>query len=250
MIGMLSALFSAHALLTICFQPRSGMSVGFSALTPGSTCSLGASAGGRSTSGRGCVSVVACADWAAARRAAFSSTRSRIRSTALSRWLVPAMSSPWLESVSVGGGRVGAGRSVARPAPGELGEAAGSGPVDGRLRGREDGALQRGGQHDLAHLVLALQRARGVFLVGDLLPDLLEDDPGQGSGQDAADQADRPVGELRSLAHCRLLEVLTGFLLVPERFRVLERFRRHTTRPTVIATSASAAPSTTGGLSR
>src|SRR4051794_5401087 len=183
MIGMLSALFSAHARLTICFQPLSGIWVGFSALTPGSACSLGASCGGRSASsggrpasGRGCVAA-ACSDaWAAARRAAFSSTRCLIRSTALSRWPVPVMSSPW----QMGGKEVPASgswrsrASVARPAPGELGEAARADAVDGRLRGGEDGALKGGSEHDLAQAVLALQRARCVVLVGDLLPDLLE----------------------------------------------------------------------------
>src|SRR3954466_10557208 len=51
MIGMLSALFSAHARLRICFHPRHGMSVGFSAWMPGSSCGLGASAGGLFGSG-------------------------------------------------------------------------------------------------------------------------------------------------------------------------------------------------------
>ena len=101
---------------------------------------------------------------AARRRAAFSSTRSRMRSTALSRCLVPAMRSP--SDVrsgvgSMGGCRVRVGCSVARPRAGELGEPAGAGPVDGGLRRGEDGALDRGGQHDLAHLVLALQGASG-----------------------------------------------------------------------------------------
>ena len=82
MIGMLSALFSAHDLLTICFQPAHGISVGLSAWMPGSSRSLGAPAGGRSGSGCGAAD---CDFAAAARRAAFSSTRSRIRSTALSR---------------------------------------------------------------------------------------------------------------------------------------------------------------------
>ena len=91
MIGMLSALFSAQARLRICFQPRHGIWVGFSAWMPGQLRGLGEPGGGRSgsvTGGRDAASFAAAA--AAARRAAFSSTRSRIRSTALSRgWCRP-----------------------------------------------------------------------------------------------------------------------------------------------------------------
>src|SRR5215213_4699386 len=153
MIGMLSALFSAHERLRICFHPLHGICVGFSAWMPGSSCGLGEPSGGRFGSGCGAVPAFVAAA-AAARRAAFSSTRSRMRSTALSRCLVPAT-------------------SVARPVAGQLGEAAGAGAVDGRLGGGEDGPLQRRGEHDLAHPVLALQRVGGVVLVRDPLPDLL-----------------------------------------------------------------------------
>src|SRR5919112_1688764 len=186
MIGMLSALFSAHARRTICFQPRQGISVGLSALMPGSCCSLGAPGGGSLARGSG---PRASAARAAARRAAFSSTRSRMRSTALSRCRVLAT-------------------SVARPVAGQLGEAAGAGAVDGRLGRGEDGPLQRRGEHDLAHPVLALQRIGGVVLVRDPLPDLLEDGTGDDTGQDAAEQADRPVDQLGSLAAAHLVLLL------------------------------------------
>src|SRR3954451_24726977 len=46
MIGMLSALFSAHDRLRICFQPFHGIWVGFAALMPGSSSELGAPCGG------------------------------------------------------------------------------------------------------------------------------------------------------------------------------------------------------------
>src|SRR4051794_8331804 len=247
MIGMLSALFSAQARLRICFHPRHGIAVGLSAWMPGSSCGVGASAGGRL--GSGCplpvlpaalaalAALVASA--AAARRAAFSSTRSRMRSTALSRGLVPVTelllgcaegtTSALLKELE-------GPLSVAGPAAGEPGEGAGPGPVDGGFGGREDGALDRRGQHHLAHPVLALQGRRCVVLVRDRLPDLLEDDAAQCSGQDAADQADRPVGELGSLAQRVLLDVA--------------RFRRKTIRPTTSPTSARVAPMTAGGLSR
>src|SRR3954469_24940118 len=140
MIGMLSALFSAHDRLTTCFQPGRGIWLGLLASTPGSAFSSGASAGGWSASGRaGAWAGRSWAAWAAAaRRAAFSSTRSRIRSTALSRWVVPAMTFP-LEMVG----------SVARPRAGELLEPAGSGTLDRGLRGGEDRALDGRGEHDL-----------------------------------------------------------------------------------------------------
>src|SRR5918998_873470 len=191
MIGMLSALFSAQARRTICFQPRQGISVGLSAVMPGSSCSPGAPGGSRSACGWG---PRASAALAAARRAAFSSTRSRMRSTALSRFRVPAT-------------------SVARPVAGQLGEPAGPGAVDGRLGRREDGALQGCGEHDFPHPVLALQRVRRVLLVRHALPDLLEDGTGDHAGQDAAEQADRPVDELGSLAagHFVLLTARRAF---------------------------------------
>ena len=101
----------------------------------------------------------------------------------------------------------------------------------GRLGRREDRALDRGGDHDLAHLVLALQRRRGVVLLGDELPDLLEDRPGEGPGDQAGDQADRPVGELCSLAQ--------RFLLV-RGTRAAARLLRTITRPTTRPTRATA----------
>src|SRR3712207_429385 len=190
MIGMLSALFSAQARWTICFQPRHGISVGLSAVTPGSCSSLGAPDGSRSACGCG---PRASAALAAARRAAFSSTRSRMRSTALSRFRVPAT-------------------SVARPAAGQLGEAARARAVDGRLGGGEDRALQGRGEHDLAHPVLALQGVGCVVLVRHALPDLLEDGARDHTGQDAAEQADRPVDEFGSLAaHLVLLTARRAF---------------------------------------
>src|SRR5437764_110460 len=51
MIGMLSAVFSAHDRLTICCQPRHGIWVGFSAPTPGSRSGPGTSGG---SGGGGC----------------------------------------------------------------------------------------------------------------------------------------------------------------------------------------------------
>ncbi len=97
MIGMLSALFSAHARLRICCHPRRGISVGLSASTPGNRASwplplsfaflrrsVAVRAGPRS-------SARSAASRAAARRAAFSSTRWRMRSTALSGRLMPSM---------------------------------------------------------------------------------------------------------------------------------------------------------------
>src|SRR3954471_9055649 len=206
MIGMLSALFSAHARLRICFQPFHGICVGFSAWMPGSSAGLGAPGGGVPGSRAG---GAAAALAASALRAAFSSTRSRIRSTALSRGLVPVT---W---VLLG--------SVARPGAGEPLEAARTGPVYRRLGGREDRALDRGGDHDLGHRVLALQRARGVVLLRHDLPDLLEHDPGQGARQDPADQSDRPVGELQSLAQ--------RFLLVPRAARFLRKITTTATSP-------------------
>src|SRR4051795_3956333 len=210
MMGMLSALFSAHARLTTCFHPRSGISVGFSAWMPGSSCSLGAPGGSCCGSAEPLAAPLCAAPlfaappFAAARRAAFSSTRSRIRSTALSRLLVPVIAvSLWMwaamrpsavrvraPGVRSPGARA---RSVARPGAGHLAEAMGSRAVYGGLRGREDGALDRGGEDDLPHRVLALQCARGVVLLGDELPDLLEDGPRHDAGQDPAQQADRPV---------------------------------------------------------
>src|SRR5918911_1338886 len=184
-----------------------------------------------------------------------------MRSTALSRCRVPAT-------------------SVARPVAGQLGEAAGAGTVDGRLGRGEDGALQRRGEDDLLHRVLALQRVGGVVLVRHALPDLLEDRAGHHTGQDAAEQADRPVGELGSLAaaHLPLLLARRAFAVL---FAVLRaalraafsaaalraaatfaarfacRFatrrslvpRRHTSRPSSAARPAPA-PMTVGGLSR
>src|ERR671933_829212 len=46
--------------------------------------------------------------------------------------------------------------------------------VDGRLGRGEDGALQRRGEDDLLHRVLALQCIRSVVLVRHALPDLFE----------------------------------------------------------------------------
>src|SRR5687768_15181042 len=162
MIGMLSAEFSAHARLTICFQPLSGMSVGFSACRPGSSPSVGEPGGGRCGSGcGGSASALA----AAARRAAFSSTRCLMRSTALSRGLVWAISFPLLSGRPVAAVAGDAGRdAVSRPVPGsvagpgarQLGEGARTGAVDRGLGGGEDRTLQRGRDHDLAHPVLAL----------------------------------------------------------------------------------------------
>src|SRR4051794_33607525 len=256
MMGMLSALFSAHARLTICFHPRSGISVGFSAWMPGSSCSLGAPGGGCCGSAEPFAApVFAVAVFAAARRAAFSSTRSRIRSTALSRLLVPviavslwmwaAMRPPAVRVRAPGVRSPGArARSVARPGAGHLAEAMGSRAVYGGLRGREDGALDRGGEDDLPHRVLALQCARGVVLLRDELPDLLEDGPRHDAGQDPAQQADRPVDELDSLAQRLLLSALTASSLD------VARFRRQITRPATSPTRAIAPPSTSDGSSR
>src|SRR4051794_4644748 len=262
MIGMLSALFSAHARFTTCFHPRSGISVGFSAWMPGSSCSLGAPGGGCCGSAEPLCAAPLCAaplcaapPFAAARRAAFSSTRSRIRSTALSRLLVPviavslwmwaAMRPPAVRVRAPGVRSRGAhARSVARPGAGHLAEAMGSRAVYGGLRGREDGALDRGGEDDLPHRVLALQCARGVVLLRDELPDLLEDGPRHDAGQDPAQQADRPVDELDSLAQRLLLSALTASSLD------VARFRRQITRPATSPTRAIAPPSTSDGSSR
>src|SRR3954469_10709458 len=271
MMGMLSALFSAHARLTICFHPRSGISVGFSAWMPGSSCSLGAPGGGCCGSAEPFAAPVFAAPvfaapvfaapvfsappFSAARRAAFSSTRSRIRSTALSRLLVPVIAGAlWLwaamgppavrvraPGVRSPGARV---RSVARPGAGHLAEAMGSRAVYGGLRGREDGALDRGGEDDLPHRVLALQCARGVVLLRDELPDLLEDGPRHDAGQDPAQQADRPVDELGSRAQRLLLRALTASSLD------VARFRRQITRPATSPTRAIAPPRTSDGSSR
>src|SRR3954452_4447183 len=234
MIGMLSALFSAQARLTICFQPPHGIWLGFWAWMPGSSCGLGASGGGVSGSPRSGADVAFAA---AARRAAFSSTRSRIRSTALSWGLVPVMAVPPVGAAVAGTGPgPPLGRSVARPGAGQLGEPAGPGAVDGGLRRGEDGALERGGEDHLAHRVLALQRGRCVVLVRHSLPDLLEDDPAQAPGEDATDEADRPVGDLCSLAQRFLLR--------------MARLLRTTIRPNTSPTSVMALPIPTGGLSR
>src|SRR3954447_18239719 len=271
MMGMLSALFSAHARLTTCFHPRSGISVGFSAWMPGSSCSLGAPGGGCCGSAEPFAAPVFAAavlaaplfaaplfagpPFAAALRAAFSSTRSRIRSTALSRLLVPviavslwmwaAMRPPAVRVRAPGVRSPGArARSVARPGAGHLAEAMGSRAVYGGLRGREDGALDRGGEDDLPHRVLALQCARGVVLLRDELPDLLEDCPRHDAGQDPAQQADRPVDELDSLAQRLLLRALTASSLD------VARFRRQITRPATSPTRAIAPPRTSDGSSR
>src|SRR3954451_3481807 len=271
MIGMLSALFSAHARFTTCFHPRSGISVGFSAWMPGSSCSLGAPGGGCCGSAEPLAAPLCAAPlcaappfaappfaappFAAARRAAFSSTRSRIRSTALSRLLVPviavslwmwaAMRPPAVRVRAPGVRSPGAhARSVARPGAGHLAEAMGSRPVYGGLRGREDGALDRGGEDDLPHRVLALQCARGVVLLRDELPDLLEDRPRHDAGQDPAQQADRPVGELGSRAQRLLLRALTASSLD------VARFRRQITRPATSPIRAIAPPRTSDGSSR
>src|SRR3954468_14488581 len=266
MMGMLSALFSAHARLTTCFHPRSGISVGFSAWIPGSSCSLGAPGGGCCGSAEPFAAPVFAAPvfaapvfsappFSAARRAAFSSTRSRIRSTALSRLLVPVIAvSLWMwaamrppavrvraPGVRSPGARV---RSVARPGAGHLAEAMGSRAVYGGLRGREDGALDRGGEDDLPHRVLALQCARGVVLLRDELPDLLEDGPRHDAGQDPAQQADRPVDELDSLAPRLLLSALPASSLD------VARSRRQITRPATSPPRAIAPPSTSDGSSR
>src|SRR3954453_22984831 len=266
MMGMLSALFSAHARLTICFHPRSGISVGFSAWMPGSSCSLSAPGGGCWGAAEPFAApvfaapvfaapVFAAPPFAAALRAAFSSTRSRIRATALSRLLVPviavslwmwaAMRPPAVRVRAPGVRSPGArARSVARPGAGHLAEAMGSRAVYGGLRGREDGALDRGGEDDLPHRVLALQCARGVVLLRDELPDLLEDGPRHDAGQDPAQQADRPVDELDSLAQRLLLSALTASSLD------VARFRRQTTSPATSPTRAIAPPSTSAGSSR
>src|SRR5947209_8548149 len=123
--------------------------------------------------------------------------------------------------------RCGRCRSVARPRAGDLREPAGAGALDGGLRRGEDGALDRGGEDDLAHRVLALQRLGCVLRVGDPLPDLLEDHSRDGTGRDAPDEADRLVGQLSSLAQ-RLLLRCPCFL-------------RQTTIPTTTATIATPA---------
>src|SRR3954469_13765082 len=234
MIGMLSALFSAQARLTICTQPRAGISVGFSASTPGSCASLGM--GWRARSASRCsvrtdvaddapVTVGASAARssairAAARRSAFSCTRCRIRSTELSGRPV------WTMGLVLFSGD---GRSVAGPGAGELGEAPGAAPADQGLDHGDDRAAQGGGEEDLAQPVLALHRGRGVVLACDLLPDQLEDRRGDRAGHQAPDQPDRTVGDLGALAH---------------------RFLLHTTIPRITATRAASAPTTAGGLSR
>src|SRR3954470_5795955 len=233
MIGMLSALFSAHARLTICFQPPAGISVGFSASTPGSSFSLGMCWRGRAASrcsvrtdvadeAPGTVGASAArssAIRAAARRSAFSCTRCRIRSTELSGRPV------WTMGIVLFSGD---GRSVARPGAGELGEAPGAAPADQGLDHGDDRAAQGGGEEDPAQPVLALHGGGGIVLVRDLLPDQLEDRRGDRAGHQAPDQPDRTVGDLGALAH---------------------RFL-HITTPTITATRAATAPRTTGGLSR
>src|SRR3712207_540494 len=93
-----------------------------------------------------------------------------------------------------------------------LSEAAGARAVDGRLGGGEDRALQGRGEHDLAHPVLALQGVGRVVFVRHALPDLLEDGARDHTGQDAAEQADRPVDEFGSLAaHLVLLAARRAF---------------------------------------
>src|SRR5918993_2141081 len=261
MIGMLSALCSAHDRLTICFHPAHGIWVGFSAWMPGSSCGLGDPGGGRSGSplDAGVPSFAAFA--AAARRAAFSSTRSRMRSTALSRCLVPAMTLPpgagrrpaaCSMSVHVPAGTAApAGTSsVARPGAGELLEPARTGPIDGGLGGGEDRAVDRRGEHGLPHPVLALQRGGGLLLVGDDLPDLLEKDPAQRAGHQAGDQADRPVGDLGPCALAGLTLVALAQRFLPRSPFDVARFRRKITTPTTRPASARTAPITTGGLSR
>src|SRR3954447_7028164 len=159
MIGMLSALFSAHARLTICFQPLAGICVGFSACTPGSSDSLGTSGAGRAASRRSVATMVdlVAPSWgsgsvdlssaarAAARRAAFSATRSWIRSTALcGRWvsgIVLVLVSRWW---------LWGWRSVAGPGAGQLREAAGTAPAHQRLDDGDDRAAEGGGDQDLA----------------------------------------------------------------------------------------------------
>src|SRR4051794_16572556 len=126
--------------------------------------------------------------------------------------------------------------SDAPPRAGQLGETAGPHAGESCLFRGEDGALDGGGEDDLAHGVLALQRGRRVVLVRHRLPDLLEDDAAQAPGEDAADEADGPVGELCSLAQRFLLRVA--------------RFLRTMIRPNTSPTSVIAPPITSGGLSR
>src|SRR4051812_33637929 len=237
MIGMLSALFSAQARLTICTQPRAGMWVGFSAWTPGSSRSLGMSGAGRSASRRAvstAVAVVApvrgtgsaarsATALAAARRSAFSCTRCWIRSTALCGRLVSGIGPRLRMGVSVGR------RSVAGPGAGQLGEPAGAGSAHGGLDHGDDGPPDGGGEQHLAQPVLALHGRRRVVRVRDLLPDQLEQCGSHRTGQEAADQPDRTVGDLGALAHRLFLQ---------------------TAMPMTRASRAAVALRTTGGLSR
>src|SRR3954470_5771499 len=217
MIGMLSALFSAHARLTICSQPRAGIWVGLSACTPGSSDSLGMCGAGRAASRRSVATTLAAeapvggassARWAAAsaagRGSPFSWPRRWIRSTALSGRRVSAIWSPVL-----GGGCAGRVRSVAGPGAGQLGEATGAAPADERLDDGDDRAAHGGGDEDLAQPVLALHRGRGVVRLGHLLPDDLEEGRGDRAGHQAPDQPDRTVGDLGALAH-RFLHITTA----------------------------------------
>src|SRR5215218_9155527 len=117
-------------------------------------------------------------------------------------------------------------RSVAGPRTGQPGESPRAGAVDRRLGRGEDRALDGRGQHHLAHRVLALERPGCVVLLGHPLPDLLEQRPRDDTRQDAAQQADRAVRQLRSLAHRLLLAT---------------RFLRKITRPTTTPARARAA---------
>ena len=65
--------------------------------------------------------------------------------------------------------------SVARPKAGHSLEAFRPAPLDRRLDKGEHCPLQRGGREHLAPAVLGLERLWRFLLIGDALPDLLED---------------------------------------------------------------------------
>src|SRR4051794_39901633 len=83
--------------------------------------------------------------------------------------------------------------SVAGPDAGGLLEGLEAPAVDGGFDGAEDGALDGGGGHDLPPAPLRLTGLGRVVLVGDPLPQLLEQRSGHEAAEDADEEADRPV---------------------------------------------------------
>src|SRR4029453_5255581 len=77
---------------------------------------------------------------------------------------------------------------LARPDARDLPESVRPTPVDRRFDHPEHRAMAPRGGRDLTPAVLAVRGVRGSLLTGDLLPDLVEDRPGENPSQNAEQQ--------------------------------------------------------------